>query len=69
MAEWEDVAERLAPLPVRDGLYLNAREWFDTYTRQNFGHPDPVGVYGMLPPTEMVSRRIARNSLKKVWAC
>lgn len=69
VAAWEEVAERLAPLPVHDGAYLNAREWFDTYTRQNFGHPDPVGVYGMLPPTEMVSRRVARDSLKKVWEC
>ncbi|MGN1347216.1 MAG: hypothetical protein ACI4V1_10565 [Eubacteriales bacterium] len=66
---WDEVSENLAPLPVKDGLYLRAPDWTETYEKQNYEHPDPVGVYGMLPPTEMVSRRIARNSLKKVWEC
>lgn len=66
---WEDVAENLAPLPIQDDLYLRAPEWTETYTKQNYEHPDPVGVYGMIPPTEMVNRRIARNSLRKVWEC
>jgi len=65
--EWDDVSENLAPLPVKDGLYLRAPEWTETYTKQNYEHPDPVGVYGMLPPTEMVSKRIAHDSLVKVW--
>ena len=67
VAAWDDVSEHLAPLPVQDDLYLRAPEWTETYTKQNFEHPDPVGIYGMIPPTEMVSRRIARNSLKKIW--
>jgi len=67
VAAWDDVSEHLAPLPVQDDLYLRAPEWTETYTKQNFEHPDPVGIYGMIPPTEMVNRRIARNSLKKIW--
>ena len=65
--EWDDVSEHLAPLPVQDGLYLRAPEWTETYTKQNYEHPDPVGMYGMIPPTEMVNRSIARNSLLKIW--
>lgn len=64
---WDDVSENLAPLPVQDDLYLRAPDWTETYEKQNYEHPDPVGIYGMIPPTEMVDRRIARNSLKKVW--
>ena len=64
---WDDVSENLAPLPVQDDLYIRSPEWTETYTKQNFEHPDPVGIYGMIPPTEMVNRRIARNSLQKVW--
>lgn len=65
--EWDDVSDHLAPLPVQDGLYLRAPEWTETYTKQNFEHPDPVGIYGMIPPTEMVNRKTAHDSLVKIW--
>ena len=66
VAKWDDVAYNLAPLPVQDGLYIRSPEWTETYTRQNYEHPDPVGICGMLPPTDMVDREIARASLKKI---
>ena len=66
VAKWDDVAYNLAPLPVQDGLYIRSPEWSETYTRQNYEHPDPVGICGMLPPTDMVDREIARASLKKI---
>ncbi len=64
--KWDDVAYHLAPLPVQDGLYIRSPEWTHTYTELNYEHPDPVGVYGMIPPTDMVDKEIARASLKKV---
>ena len=64
--KWEDVSRHLPPLPVQDGLYLRSPEWTETYTRQNYEHPDPVGIYGMIPPTDMVDPEIARASLKKI---
>lgn len=66
--KWDDVAYHLPPLPVQDGAYIRSPEWTETYTRQNYEHPDPVGICGMLPPTDMVDVTIARASLKKVWA-
>ena len=65
--KWDDVAYHLAPLPVQDGVYIRSPEWTHTYTELTYEHPDPVGVYGMVPPTDMVDREIARASLKKVW--
>ena len=67
VAKWDDVAHHLPPLPVQDGVYLRSPEWTETYTKQNYEHPDPVGVYGMLPPTDMVDRETARASLNKIW--
>ena len=64
--KWEDVSTHLAPLPVQDGLYIRSPEWTETYTKQNYEHPDPVGIYGMIPPTDKVDPEIARASLKKV---
>lgn len=67
--QWDEVAYHLAPLPVQDGVYIRSPEWVETYTTQTYEHPDPVGVYGMLPPTEMVSRQIAKATVKKLWSC
>ena len=67
VAKWDDVAHHLPPLPVQDGVYLRSPEWTETYTKQNYEHPDPVGVYGMLPPTDRVDRETARASLNKIW--
>ena len=66
--KWDDVAYHLAPLPVYEGAYIRSPEWTHTYTELTYEHPDPVGIYGMIPPTDMVDPDIARASLKKVWA-
>ena len=66
--KWDDVAFHLCPLPVQDGVYIRSPEWTETYTKHNFEHPDPVGICGMLPPTDMVDAETVRASLKKVWA-
>ena len=64
---WDDVRKNLTPLPVVDGLFVHSTEWHDTYTKRNFEHPDPVGVFGMLPPTQGVDAQTARQTVAKVW--
>lgn len=64
---WDEVRSHLAPLPVSDGVFVHSAEWLDTYTKRAFEHPDPVGVFGMLPPIEGVSRDTAHRTLLKVW--
>jgi hypothetical protein len=64
---WDEVREHLAPLPVSEGVFLNSAEWPDTYTKRAEGHPDPIGVLGMLPPVKGVDPEIAHNTVLKVW--
>ena len=64
---WDEVRQHLASLPVRDGVFVHSAEWDDTYTKRAFEHPDPVGVFGMLPPIDSVDRETAHRTLLKVW--
>lgn len=66
-AYWDEVRSHLAPLPVSDGVFVHSAEWLDTYTKRAFEHPDPIGVFGMLPPIEGVDHETARRTLLKVW--
>ena len=65
-AHWDEVRDHLAPLPVVDGLFVHSAEWPDTYTKRAFEHPDPVGVFGMLPPTQGVDIPTAHRTLLKI---
>lgn len=64
---WSEVRTHLAPLPVRDGVFVHSAEWTDTYTKRAWEHPDPVGVFGMLPPIEGVDRETAHRTVLRVW--
>jgi len=64
---WEEVRTHLAPLPVVDGCFVHSPEWRDTYTNRTWEHPDPVGVFGMLPPTQGVDQEVAHRTLLKIW--
>ncbi len=60
---WDQVLTNLAPLPVLNGVYVNYAGDTSTYTTQNTSHPDPIGVYGMLPPIEGVDTNIAHSTV------
>jgi hypothetical protein len=64
---WDEVRAQLAPLPVCDGVFVHSAEWHDTYTKRAFEHPDPIGVFGMLPPIAGVDRETAHRTMIKVW--
>jgi hypothetical protein len=64
---WDKVSDNLAPLPVDSGVYVHSAEWNDTYINRAWEHPDPVGVFGMLPAIEGVDRDTAHRTLLKVW--
>ena len=65
---WSEVAKNLCPLPEQNGVYIRSPQWTETYEKQNYEHPDPVGVLGFLPPTELVAPEVARATVKKIWA-
>lgn len=64
--KWDDVLSNLAPLPKADGVYLFCDGWFDTYTRYNGGHPDPLGVCAFLPFVDGVEPETARRTVEKI---
>jgi hypothetical protein len=64
---WDKVRKNLAPLPVDSGVYVHSAEWYDTYIKRAWEHPDPVGVIGMLPPVEGVDRETAHRTILKIW--
>ncbi len=65
---WDQVLTNLAPLPVANGDFILYPGATDTYTTSAYEHPDPIGVYGMLPPTAGVDPVIAHNTVLKLWS-
>ncbi|HWC95345.1 MAG TPA: hypothetical protein VG456_01315 [Candidatus Sulfopaludibacter sp.] len=66
-AEWDKVRAALAPLPVKDGVYLAHENCPQTFTERNRDHPSMLGALGVLPGAK-VDREIMRRTLKKVFA-
>ena len=64
---WDLVRTHLAPLPAAEGVFVHSAEWKDTYGRRAWEHPDPVGVFGMLPSLEGVDLGTAHRTVLKVW--
>ena len=68
VARWDDVRRNLAPLPQKDGVFVHSAEWFDSFEKRNWEHPDLIGVLGMLPPLDGVDQATARRTLERVVA-
>ena len=51
VAKWDDVIEKLAPLPIKDNVYLATETAPDSYTfdRWMTDHPAVLGALGMVP--------------------
>jgi hypothetical protein len=62
--EWEAVARQLAPLPVRDGTYVE----LEHPATDAVGHPTMVGALGFVPDTGLVDRSMMRDTLLRVLA-
>jgi hypothetical protein len=63
---WDQVLKNLAPLPVRDGVYLQSETQPDTYANWNWEHPSLIGPLGMLPG-DGVDRATMQKTVLKVW--
>ena len=64
---WEKVRTSLAPLPVKDGVYLAHENCPQTFTERNRDHPSMLCALGVLPGRR-VDRETMRRTLKKVFA-
>lgn len=66
---WERVLRHLSPLPMRDGLYLNAESAPHTFTDpdQRRDHPTLLGAFGFVA-SPRVDREAMRRTLRRVLA-
>ncbi|HQK40392.1 MAG TPA: hypothetical protein PLO52_09790 [Flavobacterium alvei] len=67
--EWQDVLDKLSPLPVADNVYLATESATDSYTNPEFktDHPSVLGTFGMLPETTLLDKKIMKNTFDLVW--
>lgn len=68
-AEWRTVLEKLAPLPVKDGVYETYEGIQEMWTKYAFEHPAIIGVYGMLRGDGANPKTVAATlaKIKKCW--
>jgi hypothetical protein len=69
---WDMVANNLAPLPQKDGVYLTSEDNQDTWKNQRMisDHPIISGIMGMIPETDIVDQKVLGASLdtiQKKW--
>jgi protein-glucosylgalactosylhydroxylysine glucosidase len=62
---WDDLINRLAPLPARDGVYLAHENCPQTFTERDYDHPSMLYAIGVLPG-DGVERETMRRTLFKV---
>ena len=48
-AKWDQVLEKLAPLPQESGFYITHEKIDSMWTKFSFEHPGLIGTFGMLP--------------------
>lgn len=66
--EWEAVMDKISPLTVQDGLYLCSEDTKDSYQNSRYmsDHPIVSGIFGVLPETKFVDKKILANSLDTI---
>lgn len=47
--KWDDVLNKLSPLPQENGVYVTYEGIDSMWTKYNYEHPGIIGTYGMLP--------------------
>ncbi|GAB3537642.1 hypothetical protein GCM10027443_31000 [Pontibacter brevis] len=66
--KWQAVIDKLAPLAVKDGLYLPSATHPQAYTDDFYrrDHPVVVGAYGFLPNSPKVDTAIMKNTYNEI---
>lgn len=70
VAAWDEVIDKLAPLPVQGEVYLATETATDSYTFSKWmtDHPAVLGALGMVPESPKLDKSIMKNTLDTVWA-
>ncbi|MDO5382107.1 MAG: glycoside hydrolase family 65 [Eubacteriales bacterium] len=67
--KWDNIAGRIAPLPVSDGLYISHENCPETFTEKAIDHPLMLMVYGMLDgfgAKDIIDMDVYKSTLLKV---
>jgi hypothetical protein len=67
--EWQQVLDKLSPLPIQGDKYLFAESNPDSYTNPEYrtDHPAVLGAYGMTNGNHMVDSAIMRHTFDWIW--
>ncbi|TAM94051.1 MAG: hypothetical protein EPN39_18575 [Chitinophagaceae bacterium] len=67
--KWEEVLEKLAPLPVENGLYVQWEGIDSMWTKYNYEHPALTGIFGVLPGYNVDTAVMQKTfeKVQKVW--
>ena len=67
--KWEEVLEKLAPLPQEDSLYVQWEGIDSMWTKYNYEHPALTGVLGVLPGYHLDTARMEKTfkKVREVW--
>ncbi|HSC55113.1 MAG TPA: hypothetical protein VLC98_15885 [Phnomibacter sp.] len=67
--KWDDVMQKLSPLPIQGNLYLATESATDSYTNPEYrtDHPSVFGTLGMLPKQAMVDTVLMNNTFNWIW--
>jgi len=68
-AEWQKVIDKLAPLAVKDGLYIFSENSPRSYLDSSYLHDHPIiaGCLGIFPPSPEVNPKVLEKSLDALW--
>lgn len=68
VGKWDQVIEKLAPLPSHDNVYLATETAPDSYTfdRWMTDHPAVLGALGMVPESPKLNKNLMKNTLDVV---
>lgn len=61
-ADWDRMANGMAPLPIVDGIYVEA----EAVLEKDGGHPTQLAAYGFLPASDGLDRDVMRKTLRHV---
>ncbi|MDZ7690777.1 MAG: hypothetical protein U5K69_06525 [Balneolaceae bacterium] len=67
--KWQEVIDNLAPLAVKEGLYLPDRNSPQAYADDRYRHDHPmvVGTYGLIPSNEVVDAEIMKRTYNEIY--
>ncbi|UYQ94038.1 hypothetical protein MKQ68_02900 [Chitinophaga horti] len=67
--KWDEVMQKLAPLPQQNGVYLATESTPDCYTNERYlaDHPAVLGAYSTIPAAHGLDTTVMRNTLQLVW--